>query len=46
MKTCLILIDIQNDITIQASTVHASFMAALSSTYATVLTAEQVLQAS
>jgi nicotinamidase-related amidase len=35
-----------NDITIQASTVHASFMAALSGTYATVLSTEQVLQAS
>jgi len=35
-----------NDITIQASDVHASFMAALSGTYATVLTTEQVLQGS
>ncbi len=35
-----------NDITIQASDVHASFMAALSGTYATVLSTEQVLQTS
>jgi nicotinamidase-related amidase len=33
-----------NDITIQASTVHASFMAALSGTYASVLSTEQILQ--
>jgi len=33
-----------NDITIQAPKVHASFMAALSGTYATVLTTEQVLR--
>jgi len=33
-----------NDKTIQASDVHASFMAALSGTYATVLTTEQILQ--
>ena len=32
------------DTTIQASAVHASFMAALSGTYATVLSTEQILQ--
>ena len=35
-----------NDTTIPASDVHASFMAALSGTYATVLSTEQVLQTS
>jgi nicotinamidase-related amidase len=33
-----------NDKTIQAAEVHASFMAALSGTYARVLSTEQVLQ--
>jgi nicotinamidase-related amidase len=35
-----------NDIVVQASLVHASFMAALSGTYAAVLTTEQILQKS